>query len=662
MLSHLSQTYGHSAFRPSQQEIITSLLEGRNVVTIMPTGGGKSLLYQFVATFSMKPSVVVSPLISLMNDQAMNLAKIGITAVCLNGETKPSERRRIGDAQIIYTTPEHIVSESCSLWRTDLEIGLFAIDEAHCISQWSHDFRPAYQSLSILSTRRPGVPVLAVTATATPLVLAELRAVMRMQDCEVFQEGTHRDNLCIKVLSKDQFHRCDFSRPTIVYVQTRKICESIGDSLSRKGLSTAIYHGGLPKAVKAKAHADFSSGTVRVVVATISFGMGIDKGDVGHVVNYGVPNDIETYYQEIGRAGRDGSESYATIYYDTADFATAHRLIGTCASKPQRVIKQRALRQLRSYLADGERCRQSMIDSYFRSGRVDDVASHSPCKICDNCSRTDPQNGKNMSEQLSAVWKEVGRQKREVGFGTGVLKTAKKLATNPVFYGFTKSRVRSCIEEAITKNMVVQREVRMKNGRLVMILEQGPVEPTCGASLCKQGGTSDRSMGTVVRRKLDEYRRVAARRTNLPEDLILDDAVISRICRDVAEGSGAVQKSSLEGVGLKAQREVVMLVEKTLACERSSRREYLLSKYSNRTQLKDLEPGNEERVANEVLDFCDADVELPLYLHFFGLSEAIEDGVKAALDAHVGASNIFVSKKSGDGAKAYHVRLVRLLS
>ena len=661
MLAHLQEVYGHSEFRSSQQEIISSLLAHDSVVAIMPTGGGKSLLYQFVATYTGKTCVVVSPLISLMNDQAMSLHKLGISAVCLNSETKLEEKRKASTARIIYTTPEHIVSESCPLWTMSINIGLFAIDEAHCISQWSHDFRPAYRSLAKLSVLRPDVPVLAVTATATPLVLAELRSVMQIDDCKVFQEGTHRDNLRIKVCSKSEFDKCDFTKPTIVYVQTRKICESIGQRLTQLGHKTAIYHGGLPKAVKSRAHTQFASGLVQVVVATISFGMGIDKGDVGHVVNYGVPNDIETYYQEIGRAGRDGSESYATIYYDLSDFTTAHRLIGTCACHKQRKIKQAALRQLRSYLAEGERCRQGMIDSYFKHGDVGQANTLAACKICDNCLRTGSRRGKNIAPQLCAIWRIVGIQKSSSGFGTGILKTVKKLSTDAAFSGFGKLRIRACVEEAITKNIIVQREVRMKGGRLVLVLEQGPVRPTVSVANCLSPQKSGQSVATAVRQALQTYRRDAARSSHLPEDLIMSDGIIQRICSSVEEYTPCVKKDDVQGLAPRRQREVGLIVSRTVEEARTARRTHLLNMYSNDSSLAQAELGNADGVGNEIVDILEADSSLPLYLDFFGLSKGIEDRVKVVMSSQSKASSAFVAKKSGEDVKEYHVRLVKLV-
>ena len=301
MEKHLKSTYGFNNFRKHQKEIITDILNKKDVFAILPTGGGKSLLYQFPATFSEKITVVVSPLISLMNDQCQYLNSKNIKAVCLNSESCVT-LSQYKNYKIIYTTPEFITANIFSFMETKDNIGLFAIDEAHCVSQWSHDFRESYQQLNILKKHFPEIPLLAVTATATPHVLKEMYSFLNIKNASEYLLGTRRTNLAIKILPKYEFAKCTFEEPTIVYVQTRKICEKLHNNFLEQGIASACYHGGMEKNAKMKSHEQFIKGEIIVIVATISFGMGIDKSDIRHVINYGVPSNLESYYQEIGRA------------------------------------------------------------------------------------------------------------------------------------------------------------------------------------------------------------------------------------------------------------------------------------------------------------------------------------------------------------------------
>ena len=479
MLSHLAERYGHTSFRANQRNIISCLIERNSVLAVMPTGAGKSLLYQFYATFTKSVTVVVSPLISLMNDQRLCLNRLGISSICLNSETTHAEARSLLKAEIIFVTPENLVSESCLLWSSGIEVGLFAIDEAHCISQWSHDFRPAYQELSTIRDRNPDVPILAVTATATPSVVEELKDVLRIESCKVFLGGTHRDNLLISVRSKSAFDSQTFDEQTIVYVQTRRVCEELFERLQSHCGSVRMYHGGLTKKEKMLTHEKFATGASKVVVATISFGMGINKSDIRHVINYGVPTDLETYYQEIGRAGRDGTESRATTFYNYGDFATANSLIVTSACPQQRRIKLQALSEFKKYLAEDVACRQAMIDYYFRHGNINVAAVRAlgGCKLCDNCRRVKKPTSPNRDRQYATIVSEIADHRKKNGYGIGVTKTIKCLREKTAFAAYTKKRIRECIEEAMNLGYIAQSVVRTKGGRSVFVLVRGPVSP-----------------------------------------------------------------------------------------------------------------------------------------------------------------------------------------
>lgn len=463
MEAHLKTTYGFNKFREYQKDIICDLLNRENVFAILPTGGGKSLLYQFPATYTKKLTIVISPLISLMNDQCRYLNSKNIKSICLNSETNV-EATKYKNYQIIYATPEFLTSRIKVFESVSKNIGLFAVDEAHCVSQWSHDFRESYQKLGIIKKKFPQIPLLAVTATATPHVLDEMYQFLNITEVCEYSLGTRRTNLEIRVRSKSEFSECVFNEPTIIYVQTRKICEKLSDDLKAKGVRTAYYHGGMEKADKDLSHELFVSGEIMVIVATISFGMGIDKSDIRHVINYGVPSDIESYYQEIGRAGRDGINSRATIYYNSQDFATTALLISKSSEMSQRQIKTDAMNKFRSYLGENTLCRQQMIDYYFETGEflTTDKTTHIPkCNICDNCCRTRSQNIKDLSEEATVVVRVIQENYNTSGYNLGMEKTIKIVShdNNAVFRGKTKKFIRDVIDILAMKNILERRAV-----------------------------------------------------------------------------------------------------------------------------------------------------------------------------------------------------------
>jgi len=458
MDTHLKEIYGFNSFRDNQKEIISDIINKENVFAILPTGGGKSLLYQFPATFTDKITVVVSPLISLMNDQCKYLNSKNIKSICLNSESSVGIGHYVR-YKIIYTTPEFIVSRLHAFVRIKDSIGLFAIDEAHCVSQWSHDFRPSYQKLGILKTQFPEIPLLAVTATATPRVLDEMYEYLNITESNEYALGTRRTNLMIKVLPKSEFTKCKITEPTIVYVQTRKLCEKLHDDFMKKGISSAYYHGGMQKEEKERSHELFINGEILVIVATISFGMGIDKSDIRHVVNYGVPSNIESYYQEIGRAGRDGVDSKATIYYDNSDFRTTAYLISLSQDEKQIKIKTQGMNTFRSFLQEKNICRQQMIDFYFATGKFaseDDVKEIPKCNMCDNCLSGPKQDMIDVSLEAVSIVSIVKNIYLKNRHNFGLKKTVSQIRQK-IRPKKTEKWIKDLIEILVTKN-VLRRE------------------------------------------------------------------------------------------------------------------------------------------------------------------------------------------------------------
>lgn len=459
MEKHLKDVYGFNNFRPYQKDIIQDILNGENVFAILPTGGGKSLLYQFPATFTNKITVVVSPLISLMNDQCKHLNTKNIKAVCLNSETNVGVSK-YANYKIIYTTPEFIITRIPAFKLIKEKIGLFAIDEAHCVSQWSHDFRPSYQKLGILQDHFTDIPLLAVTATATPRVIDEMYEFINIEEASEYSLGTRRTNLKITVQSKFHFSECTFDEPAIVYVQTRKLCEKLSLNFTSRGIKSAFYHGGMSKEDKNRSHELFINGEIMVIVATISFGMGIDKADIRHVINYGVPANIESYYQEIGRAGRDGINSKATIFYDDGDFTTTAFLISQSPDPEQIKIKMKSMETFRSYLQEKNMCRQQMIDHYFATGKFaceKDVMNIPKCGLCDNCNRVHTLKMTDISKEAICIVNNINEHNIKKGYDFGLKKTIKniqKSVNHPIIPKKSDKWIKDVIDILVTKNVL----------------------------------------------------------------------------------------------------------------------------------------------------------------------------------------------------------------
>ena len=471
MEEHLKVTYGFNNFREYQKDIINDILDKNNVFAILPTGGGKSLLYQFPATYSKKITVVVSPLISLMNDQCEFLNSKNIKCACLNSEVTINYDD-LKNMSLIYTTPEFISGKINLLLKLQEFIGLFAIDEAHCVSQWSHDFRECYQKLNIIKQTFPNIPLLAVTATATPRVLDEMYKFLHVTEAVEYSLGTRRDNLAIKILPKKDFIDCTFDEPTIIYTQTRKLAESLCNDLFNKRISCAYYHAGMKVEEKQKSHEQFLKGEIMVIVATISFGMGIDKSDIRHVINYGIPTDIETYYQEIGRAGRDGLMSKATLYYQESDFATAKFLISKSSDPNQINIKTDALNTFRKYLNENIMCRQQIIDYYFEKGKFPtekDVKHIPKCNICDNCCGKKLSNMQiiDIKDEARFIVNYIKTFYNKHQYNTGMEKLSKAIRTDCGLLNIRSIKMsRDMIQLLVTKNILSQNNIG--NGRYVI--------------------------------------------------------------------------------------------------------------------------------------------------------------------------------------------------
>lgn len=335
----LKRYWGYDSFRPRQEEIIMSVLDGRDTLGLLPTGGGKSLTFQVPAMVFEGITVVVTPLISLMKDQVDNLRAAGIRAVCLHSGLSRAEHRlaldrcRLGKAKLMYVSPEKLQSATFIDQLRSMDVSFLVVDEAHCISQWGYDFRPSYLKISLIRELFPDIPVLALTASATPVVVDDIMDKLGFKERNVYARSFSRDNLSYIVRNDFDKERrlinvlTNTSGSAIVYVRSRRRTREIADMLVRNGISADFYHAGLDATEKNEKQNNWKNDGVRVMVATNAFGMGIDKPDVRTVVHYDIPSSLEEYYQEAGRAGRDGKEAFAVLLVSRADKGRLTRML-----------------------------------------------------------------------------------------------------------------------------------------------------------------------------------------------------------------------------------------------------------------------------------------------------------------------------------------------
>ncbi|WP_084123494.1 DNA helicase RecQ [Aquiflexum balticum] len=406
----LKKIFGFNQFRGTQEAIVENVLSGKNTFVIMPTGAGKSLCYQFPAVVSDGTAIVISPLIALMKNQVDQLNAFGINAHFLNSTLNKSETNKVkkevlsGKTKLLYVAPESLTKEENVLFLKEAKLSFVAIDEAHCISEWGHDFRPEYRKIkTIIAQIGSHLPVVALTATATPKVQQDIQRNLQMEEADLFKSSFNRTNLYYEVRPKlknetkkqiIKYIKTHKGKSGIIYCLSRKKVEEIAELLKVNGINAAPYHAGLDQSVRVKNQDDFLNEELDVIVATIAFGMGIDKPDVRYVIHYDVPKSLEGYYQETGRAGRDGLDGHCLMFYRYEDIVKLEKFN---KDKPvtERENSKILLEEMAAY-AESSVCRRKVLLHYFGEYLGED------CGFCDNCKKP-KEKFEGMDYLLSAI-------------------------------------------------------------------------------------------------------------------------------------------------------------------------------------------------------------------------------------------------------------------
>ncbi len=482
----LERYFHHQTFRPNQQEIIETIVSGRDVLAVMATGGGKSLCYQLPAMMLEGMTIVISPLIALMKDQVDSLSNQGVTVETLNSLQTYDERRRVeremreGKIRILYVSPERVVTPTFFATLAGCKIALFAVDEAHCISMWGHQFRPEYREIKHLRDKFPDVPIAAFTATATRRVREDIVNELRMKDPAEFIGSFDRRNLRYaafaepnaqvrmqKIISYVTAHKDD---PGIIYCFSRTSTEEMAERLRKVHILANPYHAGLPTPERSRVQEGFLNNSIRVICATVAFGMGIDKPDVRYVIHAHMPKDIESYYQETGRAGRDGRPGECLLFYSAGDRRKIDTMLVREFTDPKKSeIGREKLDQMYAYCTAGS-CRRRLLLSYFDE-EIDE------CGNCDKCGdqpkkTVRPSGGSLTKVILSAVQAVDGMLTTPefISFLLGLerAKTVRlQLNTHP-YFGAAKGREREEVELEVS-GLIQADKLRLK-GKTVMKL------------------------------------------------------------------------------------------------------------------------------------------------------------------------------------------------
>jgi ATP-dependent DNA helicase RecQ len=591
LLAPLKQYFGFATFRPLQEQIIDDSLAGRDVFAVLPTGGGKSLCFQLPALVRPGLTVVISPLIALMKDQVDALHAAGIPATFLNsslaaGESRPRLRGlHQGEFRLLYVAPERLMLsgflEDLKKWN----VNLFAVDEAHCISEWGHDFRPEYRQIATLRGLFPNVPMMALTATATLRVRADIVKQLHLQDPKVFVASFNRPNLTYRVAAKsgayDQvlsFIRSRRGESGIIYVQARKTAESMASKLSADGVRALPYHAGLAGEERSRNQEAFLRDEARVICATIAFGMGINKPNVRYVIHYDLPKNIEGYYQETGRAGRDGLPSECLLLFSAGDRIKQMRFIDEKPDARERELAREQLEQMIHY-AEVASCRREFLLGYFGEKyaappAAGEVKAPANCAGCDNCLAPRATWDGTLAAQkfLSCVY----RIREKSGFGVGIQHVVEVLCgadTEKIrkfghqhlsTYNIGSEHTRQewgAVGRELARMGLLHQDAQKFNtveltdaGRAALKLRQKitltrPVEPTA----VQQPRAGEIACDEALFERLRALRKRLADERTVPPYIIFSDVALRQMARLYPGNDG--EFSRISGVGEKKLRE-----------------------------------------------------------------------------------------------------------